>query len=231
VVANVASGPGTHPEAEWSNVIHAARLRGTRVLGYVATGYLGSLPHPNGLPTRSGTYGTQAWLSQIESEIDEWYQFYGNDLGGVFLDEGTSACGPTSGSDSYSAAYQSIRDHLRADHPDAITVLNPGLAVPKCYQNAADVLVTFEGSYDNYTGASDSQGQAYKPLSWTPADPNQIWHIVYGATTIDLMDNAMALSNQRRAGYVYITDAGLPNPFGTLPLGEYWALEVANLTP
>jgi hypothetical protein len=231
VVANVANGPGSRPQADWSAMIHSTRLSGSRVLGYVDTGYLGSpsLANPNGLPTRAGALGRQAWLAQIESDIEAWYQFYGNDLGGVFLDEGTSACGPTSDPEQYASEYRAIRDHLRAAHPGSATVLNPGIAVPNCYRDAADVLVTFEGSYANYIAAPDHQGQDFEPLHWAPADPGQIWHIVYGATTTASMEHAMALSQKRGAGYVYITDAGLPNPFGSLPPGDYWASEVARL--
>ncbi len=231
VVANVANGPGSRPEADWSAVIHSAHASGTRVLGYVDTGYLGSpsLANPDGLPTRTGAFGRQAWLSQIQSDIDAWYQYYGSDLGGVFLDESTSACGSPSGPDQYVAEYRMLRTRLRHEHPGAVTVLNPGIAVPECYSDAADTLVTFEGSYANYVGAPDSQGQDYEPMHWTPADPAQIWHIVYGATTTASMEHAMDLSKKRGAGYVYVTDAGLPNPFGSLPSPDYWASEVAML--
>jgi hypothetical protein len=124
--------------------------------------------------------------------------------------------------------YRVLRDRLQAAHPGAVTVLNPGIAVPWCYRHAADVLVTFEGSYANYTGAADVRGQDYEPLRWTPHAASQIWHIVYGAVTIEEMVRAMALSRQRGAGYVYVTDTGLPNPFGGLPPAGYWAAEVAH---
>ena len=110
-------------------------------------------------------------------------------------------------------------------------MLNPGMVVPRCYSDAADVLVTFEGSYANYTGTPDSQGRDYEALHWSPDDPARIWHIVYGAASSGEMQHAMALSKRRGAGYVYVTDAGLPNPFGGLPPAGYWAAEVADLTP
>lgn len=230
VVANVASGPGSQPEAAWASVIHAARAAGSHVLGYVDTGYLGSpsLAHPDGLPTRSGALGAQAWLSQIEADIEAWYQFYGADLGGIFLDEGTGACGPTSDPHGYVDEYRALRDRLQSAHAGGMTALNPGIAVPRCYRDAADVLVTFEGSYASYTGAADVPGQGYEPLRWTPHAASSIWHIVYGATTTEEMAHAMALSRQRGAGYVYVTDSGLPNPFGGLPPAGYWAAEVAH---
>jgi hypothetical protein len=230
IVANVANGPGGQPEPAWTEVIHDALTSGGRVLGYVDTGYLGapSLAHPNGLPTRSGQLGPRAWLSQIHTDIDAWYQFYGPDLGGIFFDQGTSACGPAAGSDQYADEYRTLRGQLSAAHPAALTVLNPGTPVPPCYRDAADVLVTFEGSYANYTGTSDGQSRHFQPLRWAPHAPSQIWHIVYGATSSDQMERAMALSRERRAGYIYVTDAGLPNPFATLPPVDYWTAEQAQ---
>ena len=229
-MANVANGPGTHPDPAWSAVIHTAEASGGRVLGYVDTGYLGtpSLAHPDGLPTRSGAFGPRAWRSQIVADINTWYQFYGDDLGGIFLDQATSACGPTLVSSQYAAEYQSIAKSLSVAHPGALTALNPGVAVPECYRDAADVLVTFEGSYANYIASPDHQGRDYAPLSWTPKDPGQIWHIIYGAVSLRELTHAMALSRERGAGHVFVTDAGLPNPFGSLPPPGYWSAEQAQ---
>jgi hypothetical protein len=232
VVANVANGPGSGPEPAWSAVIQRAHASGQRVLGYVDTGYLGSPSpaHPDGLPTRSGSLGPEAWLSQIDADIAAWYQFYGADLAGIFLDEGTGRCGPVAGSDRYADRYRTIRDDLQSAQPGAMTVLNPGAPVPSCYRDAADVLVTFEGSYANYTGTPDRQGRDYEPLGWT-GRPGQIWHIIYGATTTAELQRAVSLSRERGAGYVYVTDAGLPNPFGTLPPADYWSVEQSLLDP
>ena len=60
------------------------------------TGYLGRpvTGHPDGLLTRSGGTGLEAWITQIEADVDAWYRFYGSDVDGVFFDEGTDACGP-----------------------------------------------------------------------------------------------------------------------------------------
>jgi hypothetical protein len=230
IVANVDNGPGAAANGAWTGMIHGALATGGRVLGYVDTGYLGSptFLDPNGLPTRSGSYGPQAWLAQIEADIAAWYRFYGSDLGGIFLDQSTSTCGPDTGSNQYAEEYEAIRDDLQSAHPGAITALNPGTVVPRCYADAADVLVTFEGSYASYAGTAGGRGPRYEPLRWKAA-PDQIWHIVYGAASTEEMSHAMALSRRRKAGYVYVTDAGLPNPFGSLPPADYWSAEQAQL--
>jgi chitodextrinase len=226
VVANVDSGPDSLPVPAWASAIHQAHAAGSKVLGYVDTGYLGSpiIGHPNGLLTRSGLTGLQAWLPQAEADINAWYQFYGSDLGGIFLDEGANQCGPTPPSTFYADEYQALSAYVKKSHPGALTALNPGTAVPQCFQNSADVLVTFEGSYGDYTGSPVSPAEAYQPLPWTSVDPNKIWHIVYGASQ-NQMENVMALSKSRNAGYIYVTNDVPANPYDTLPPAAYWTDE------
>lgn len=112
--------------------------------------------------------------------------------------------------DEFPAIYQTVNQSEKTHHPGAMTVLNPGAVVPQCYEYAADTLLTFEGSYDTY------EGSAYQPLGWTPADPMKIWHIIYGvpADKVSLVDET---SQTRGAGYVYITDDVLVNPYDTIP--------------
>jgi len=150
------------------------------VLGYVDSGYLGSpiAGYPNGLPTRSGLTGLQAWLPQPRPTSTRGYQFYGSSLAGS-----SSTKAPTSVDDRILGLVcrrvpgpQRVRE---ASTPGALTALNPGTAVPQCYEDSADVLVTFEGTYGDYTGTPDSPGDAYRPLNWAPVDPRKIWHIVY----------------------------------------------------
>ena len=106
-------------------------------------------------------------------------------------------------------------------------MLNPGTNVPQCYENAADVIVTFEGSYQSYID-DPAAPNPYTPLTWTPTDPMKIWHIVYGAPDTASMEQAVALSKTRDAGYVYVTDDVLANPYDTLPPADYWAAELAS---
>jgi hypothetical protein len=227
VVANVDSGPDSQAVPAWASAIQQAHAAGSTVLGYVDSGYLGSpiAGYPNGLPTRSGLTGLQAWLPQAEADVNAWYQFYGSSLGGIFFDEGTNQCGPTASSDLYAAEYQALSAYVKQAHPGALTALNPGTAVPQCYEDSADVLVTFEGTYGDYTGTPDSPGDAYQPLNWAPVDPRKIWHIVYATATQAEMEQVMALSKSRNAGYVYVTDDVAPNPYDTIPAAAYWADE------
>ncbi len=231
IVANVDNGPGPQPVPAWASAIQQAHANGSKVLGYVDTGYLGSATgsHPGGLSTRSGSGGLHQWLSQIESDIDAWYQFYGSDLGGIFMDQGTTACGPGPLSTAFADQYRALTDLVKQAHPGAMTVLNPGTAVGDCFRDSADVLVTFEGSFGEYTGPPRSSNEAFQPLTWSPA-PDKIWHIIYGASSHHELMRALSLSKTRKAGYVYVTSAVPPDPFDTLPAAPYWSDEQRQIS-
>ena len=139
-------------------MIHATALNGVKVVGYVDTGYLGT----TGQRTRLGSSAIIDWISQIERDVDAWYAFYGADLSGIFFDQGQNACGPTATSQDWALLYGQLDAYVKRAHPGALTVLNPGIAVPQCYEHSADVLVTFEGSYEAYTNDPSSS------LTYTP---------------------------------------------------------------
>jgi len=220
VVVNVSSGPGDGPDPAWTSVIQREHATGTKVLGYVDTGYFGT----TGLRTRLGSTSEADWTSQIEQDVNAWYAFYGSGIDGIFFDEGQDACGPTSGSNAWVDLYSRSNAYVKANHPGAMTAINPGRVVPRCYENAGDVLVTFEGSYDTYVSH-------YTPLSWNPVDPFKIWHLIYGASTQADMEKAVSLSKRREAGYVYVTDDVQPDPYDTLPSLSYWADEEGTVAP
>lgn len=232
VVANVDNGPDSAAVPAWASEIDQLHASGAKVLGYVDTGYLGSVvtDRPDGLPTRAGHPGIDSWIPQIEADVNAWYQFYGSDIDGIFFDEGTDTCGPSPQSDRYAAEYELLTRYVKEMHPGAMTALNPGTAVPRCYENSADVLVTFEGSYGDYTGAPDSPTDAYQPLSWSPVDPDKIWNIVYGTATESEMEKVIALSKSRNVGYVYVTNGVPANPYDTVP-SPYWSKEQALTSP
>lgn len=221
-VANVINGPDYTPASEWTSVIHATHANGVKVVGYVDTGYLGT----TGQRTRLGSSDMEDWFSQIQRDVAKWYEFYGDDLSGIFFDQGQNACGPAPGSNAWADRYRDLSDDVKRNHPGAITILNPGIIVPQCYENTADVLVTFEGSYETYV-SGPSAPYLYAPLSWDPVDPRKIWHIVYGASSLEQLSTVMTLSRQRGAGYIYVTDDVLANPYDTLPSGDYWTMQQA----
>ena len=174
VVANVSNGPDTAVNTDWQSVINATHNHGAKVLGYVDSGYFGfSTDHRQ---TASGSTAAADWLSQAEQDVNRWYQFYGSSIDGIFFDDGENVCGPTAGSNQYADLYAQLNDYVHTYHQGALTVVNPGVAVPQCYEDTADVIVSFEGSYTDYQNPPASLA----PPAWAlNADPNKFWNIVY----------------------------------------------------
>ncbi|MEV6866000.1 NPP1 family protein [Streptosporangium subroseum] len=215
LIANVLNGPDSQPDPSWAGVISRAAGSGKKILGYVRTGYLGQSDQH--FRTRLGSTDLADWTAQIQRDVDKWYELYPG-VGGIFFDEGHNICGA---GDQLVKIYRELNQYAKHKHPGALTVVNPGTAVPQCYEDAADILMTFESSYTTYT-------TAYQPmaLGWKPKDPSKIWHIVYG-TPQDKIGEVAALARERDAGYIEITDDVLDNPYDTLPSAGYWTAEMA----
>jgi chitodextrinase len=215
-IANPDNGPGTAFDQGYANAVQAAASAGAHVIGYVDTGYFGT----TGRTTRGGLTTTAAWTTQVQGDVDNWYSWYGSyGLSGIFFDDGLNDCGTNN---AHVSLYQAVNTYTKQHHPGATTVDNPGTAADQCYASAADVLVMFEGTYASYTSWT---APAWELASSTP---NQFWHLVYNTPTRANMDNAVSLSKQRNAGYLYVTPDDLPNPWDTLPTGTYWSDEIAQ---
>lgn len=214
-VANVSDGPGSAADPAWASVIQRASTAGIKVLGYVDTGYFGTSTPP--YSTKSGATSESAWLSQIEQQVDSWYSYYGSDIAGIFFDNESTKC-------NYESLYQTVDTYVKDDHPGAVVVENPGTAVPQCYEPAADVTVTFEGTFQDYTSSPSTDPNAYEPLDWTSVSPGQEWHVIYDTSQADL-GVAVSIAASRGAGYVYVTNLTAPNPYTALPPSSYWTQE------
>lgn len=215
-VANPDSGPGSALNTDYATAISNAHHAGVRVIGYVDTGYFGT----TGRTTRGGQTTVAAWTAQIESDVDSWFSWYGGaGLAGIFFDDGLDDCGTDN---AHVQLYKDIRAYVQGRSSTATVVDNPGTGAEQCYTEAADTLVTFEGTYASYA--------SYQPPAWeASADPDQLWHLLYGTPQSDLA-NAVSLARSRNAGYLYVTPDDLPNPWDTLPTGSYWTQELAAVS-
>lgn len=210
VVANVLNGPDYKIDQSWASVIQKAAGAGKTVLGYVRTGYLGVSSQK--FKTRLGSSDLADWASQIEQDVDKWFELYGSSMGGIFFDEGWPECGPNN---IYSDLYAYINAYTKRKHPGAYTVLNPGSPMAQCFEDTMDTLLTFEASYEAY------QPDKFVPNAWTPKDDRKIWHIIYNVPQ-DKIQEVAALSRQRHAGYIEITDENnTPNPYDKVPADSY----------
>ena len=196
-VMNPGSGPGTGPDPNYVSAVQSAHAAGVRVVGYVYTSYA----------SRS--------LAAVESDINAYYAWYPG-LDGIFLDEGSTNC-------SNEPYYATLNLFVKSKGGAGQTILNPGTQTNQCYEPAADVLLTFEGSDSQYVSA-------YSAPSWVSRYPaSHFWHVIYATSTTSAMSTAVRLSRARNAGYVYVTPDTLPNPYDTLPTGSYWSNELATI--
>ncbi|HET7462617.1 MAG TPA: spherulation-specific family 4 protein [Longimicrobium sp.] len=186
IVLNPNDGPG--PAPDWAAEVDSAHAKGVRVIGYVLTD---TTARPS---------------SAVKADIDTYYSFY-PDLDGIFIDEATSDC---QRAQSY---YLPIHDYIKASHPNATVVINPGTNVPSCYLSVADIVVTFENSFAAYQDSFPTENREWE----TPANAGRIWHIVHTASASQL-PTALQLSRARNAGYVFVTSfTEMQNTYGALP--------------
>ncbi|MEW2399208.1 spherulation-specific family 4 protein [Streptomyces sp. NPDC046862] len=177
VVLNPASGSGEHRDPAFAEV--AARLRdaGVRVLGYTDTAY-GRRP-----------------VAAVVRDLTRHRSWYGAD--GAFLDQ--VAAGPEQ-FDYYrrlaSAAWGGGCRTL---------ALNHGTQPHPVYARIADVLVTFEGTWETYRGL--------RPPPRTGGGPRQC-HLVYG---VPPGAGVGELARERGASVHCAVPGTGDHPWGTLP--------------
>lgn len=199
VILNPDNGDGPF-NSQWQSQADRLRARGIMVLGYV---------HTDG--------GTRP-IADTEASISNYLQSSSGGkphVSGIFLDEIPSTCWPLS-------YYASLYAFIQHADPGAFVVANPGAPVSACYlrsrRTIAQTFVTFE--HDAVTYMSSYQGNVAEPNGRFSAGKQypatKFWHMIYAASSSQL-PHIVALVAARHAGWAYITDANLPNPYDTLP--------------
>ncbi len=215
VILNPASGPGVGLiDPNYVNDSAQGPFIDFRNAGGVAIGYV-------------GTDWAARSLAEVQSEVDlyfdpAYWRGAGVQIQGIFFDEMSNDLADV-------GYYRTLRDHVRSHDQAAIVVGNPGTSFVNNpsgqmtwsvsdYAEAADTLVTFESTADEYF-------ESYSPPSWLEAYPaERFGNIVYGVATTAQMLEGMNLVRQRKAGYAYLTDDVLMNPYDDL--ASYWSAEV-----
>jgi hypothetical protein len=183
VVLNVADGPGAAPDPPFVAAVAQLREAGVRVLGYVDTAY-GDRP-----------------AAAVVGDLRRYRRWY--DIDGAFLDQ--------------AAAQGRLLRHYRwlvraARLCGARTVvLNPGVHPAPGYAAFADLLVTFEGSWEAY------RDTAFTVPAWTAAhQPDRFCHLVYGVP--DGLHGLAARTARMRGAAVHCAVPGAgANPWSGLP--------------
>jgi len=200
VVMNPASGPGPAYDQSYGSAVRTAQKRGITVVGYVDTNY--------------GARG----LSAVEADVEKYFSWY--HVNGIFFDRASTDCALAVAPTSY---YATLNAYVKARGAAARTILNPGKQTNECFLADADIVLTFEGSDTQYLNS-------YSAPAWVAKySPSHFWHVVYAASDAATMARAVQLSNERGAGYVYVTPDALPSPYDTLPTGRYWSTELGKL--
>jgi hypothetical protein len=193
-IMNPNNGPSTSAKAAYSRAITQLRNAGGGVIGYVYSSY------------------TTRPLSELYADIDRYNSYYSID--GFFIDEMTNDTSPL-----HLAYYEELYRFIKARHPAARVVGNPGTATASIYLDrpAADALVTFESNAGYIT---------YRPDVWTQTRPATAFsHLCYAVASASAMTNYVQLAQARNAAYIYVTDDAGNNPWDRLP--SYWEAEVA----
>jgi hypothetical protein len=226
VVNGANNGPQVPFDQAWARTFRVLKDAGVRPLGYVDTGYLGAqlagagpahTTRPDGVGR--GQSSVAAWRAQIVRDVEDWFRLYGPD--GIFLDQTTAVCGPDG---AYVRAYTELVAQIRKLATDTLVVLNPGRSVAECYKDVGDTLVTFEGTYSQYLNRTAPSWEREGAAS-------RFWHLVYDVPDQRGMTKVIALSKERNAGYIYVTDDqlspdGQEHPWDTIPPDGYWRSEL-----
>lgn len=197
-IMNPASGPGAAANSDYAQAIAGCHTRGQHVIGYVHT-----------------SYGARA-LAIVRSEIDAYFAFYPG-IDGIFLDE-------MSNDSATRAYYRSLYQYIRGKPGPHEVIGNPGAAAASAWQlttPVADTVVVFEGTAAAYV--------SWSPPSWVRSRvASTISNLVYATSDETTMRQACSSSKAKNAGYMYVTDDVLPNPWDTLPAGTFWTNSVAS---
>jgi Spherulation-specific family 4 len=199
VILNPASGPGRRRDPTFATVASDFRKAGGRILGYIST-----------------NYGKRD-ITRVERDLRSYLAFY--EIDGIFLDEMP---------DSKTALpyYQKVHHLIKELKPELKIVGNAGQPfVDEGYMKTVDCLVLFEGRAELYAEYHWKDSTPW--MDRYPAD--RFANIVHSVATPAGMRRAMRRAADSRAGWAFITNRKMPNPYDGLP--DYWAEETEDVAP
>ena len=197
VILNPASGPGEKPDPTFVKLASQIRKAGGKVIGYISTNY------------------AKREIAAVEQDFRSYLSFY--ELDGIFLDE-------MPGQAEFAPYYLQIRTIIKSAKPDFQIVGNPGQPwVDESYMKAADCLVMFEGDLSSFAKFNPQQVSP-----WTKKYPaSRFAVVVHTVQSPAAMRKAIQKAQSTRAGWVYITNREMPNPYDALP--TYWPQELREI--
>lgn len=200
VIFNPASGPGVAANPDYQTQIDRNILAGVKNVAYVAVDYQAKD------------------MAEVLDEIDRYQAFYGVDkISGIFLDQ-VEANNP-----AQLCYLSTVYNYIKTTYPNLLVMGNPGVHISDSYAPYADIWITFESDYDTYDNLYTQPASSFEN---DPANYNRIMHMVHNTSGTDY-SNALSLASTRNAGWVYITDDVLANPYDALP--SYFSAMLAEI--
>jgi Spherulation-specific family 4 len=198
IIADVAGpqGPGSGPSPEWQRIIDDCDRYGrASVIGYVWTDY---------------GKGGMASVPTLEAQVSSWYSYYPGKIGGIFFDGASDSVPGTNVSNQnfYRALASFV--HEKQGMSEAV-VLNYGSNPASGWMfdskgpGNADIVVTFEGSYDT---PGHNPYIRWEAAGWESKYPAKHFAaIVYGAphtASTPQPSSACRSLMKQHIGYVYV---------------------------
>ncbi len=198
--------------------VDRAKARGVTVLGYTWTNKRQRSWDPYYVGTKLADIG-------IKQDIDNYFTWYNVD--GIFADDTTADCASVTQDNNpnqpwMAPSYQRIYNYVKAKGGKANTVaLNPGIQPAECFMTVSDIVVNFEGYYDTYKNSFNSC--CTNPNWVTNYAPSRFWHLIHTAPTdTNKIQEVVQLSQQRQAGWVYVTPTLNNDPVTNNPTDPRW---------
>lgn len=159
------------------------------------------------VPTFWATTPPETVLAQVD-RYRAWYA-----IDGIFFDIMANDANP-----SHVAYYAALRESIRARERTWLVVGNPGTTTQQGYVSGADVLCDFEYYGEGYF--------AFAPEPWAHTyPPRHFAHLLHSLSTADSMRAAVSRARALGAGWVYVTQDTMVNPYDETP--AYWNALVA----
>jgi hypothetical protein len=148
--------------------------------------------------------------AKIKKDVDTWLAFYPQ-IRGFFFDQQ-----PREGQSV--AQFVELRDDVKRKLHDPVLITNPGVPCDEAYlahgvSNVTCVFVNYQG-FERFE----------LPAALKSYDPSRFAAMPYNIPDVETMRAFVRDAIVKRIGYIYISDAKQPNPWGRLPV--YWQDEV-----
>jgi len=200
VILNPNSGPGEAPDPALIELVRRAQEAGIKVVGYVYTDI--------------GNEDPDVVKAQVRA-YQEWYGVDGIHLDGVHNEA------------RFIPYYRDIAEVIReggqpgvdgGEDLPGIVILNPGYVPDEGYMEIADIIEVYEYFYDRYPGQDFPDWIEDYPAA-------RFAHVILDAPADEqALEMALALAEERNAGYVFVTDQQPPSEYRVLP--SFWDAQV-----